>query len=115
MPNAGSYPGGALPNAQPSFAGMAITPGGEALWGARAIGFLIDSCFVAAVMVVLGIVFTLVSSLVAGAGAVASGMDQSGAAAGMFLSQYCAMLAIFPVAALSVGAYNRCYLVSKPG
>ena len=115
QPGGASYPGGA------SFPGvvatLAITPGGEALWGARALGFLIDSCFVAAVMVVLGIAFTLVSSLIAGATTLAAPAtpDEAGAAVGLFISQYCAFLAIFPIAALSVGAYNRVYLVSKRG
>jgi uncharacterized RDD family membrane protein YckC len=111
QPGGASYPGG--PGVVATFA---ITPGGEALWGARALGFLIDSCFVAAVMIVLGIAFTLVTSLIAGAATVAATTpDEGGAALGMFFSQYCAMLAIFPVAALSVGAYNRVYLVSKRG
>ncbi|HEX4335062.1 MAG TPA: RDD family protein [Polyangiaceae bacterium] len=113
QPPAGQY---GMPGAPGVVATIAITPGGEALWGARALGFLIDSCFVVAVMVVLTIAFTLVSTLIAGASAVvAPTPDDSGAMLGMFMSQYCAMLAIFPLAALSVGGYNRVYLVSKRG
>jgi uncharacterized RDD family membrane protein YckC len=99
----------------------ALAPGSEAQWGARVVGFLIDYAFVMAVMIVLTIAFTLVSSLVAGAaGTVAAaggpaGEEAASAALGMFSSSFCAMLVIFPLAALSVGAYNRVYLVSKRG
>jgi uncharacterized RDD family membrane protein YckC len=73
-----------------------------------------------AVMIVLTIAYTLVTSLIAGAATVAAaaapGSDDAAAAAlGMFGSSFCAMLVIYPIATFSVGAYNRVYLVSKRG
>jgi uncharacterized RDD family membrane protein YckC len=110
---AATYPSGGVPGI---LATIAITPGSEALWGARALGFIIDSCLVTALMVVLGIGFTLVSGLIAGATTVAAATPQeAGAAVDMFMSQWCAMFAILPVAMLSIGGYNRVYLVSKRG
>lgn len=108
-------PGAVMPGA---IAGFSFSPGGEALWGARAIGFIIDSVIVGAIMTVIVIVFTLISGLVAGAAgtmATAGAPDEAGAALGMFFSQYLAMMLVLPLVALALVGYNRVYLVSKRG
>jgi len=75
-----------------------------ATWANRAIGYLIDSLLVGAVMFVLYLVLGGMLAAIAGLGG-------HGAAGGMC----CLMIILFPVATLLVGLYNRVYLVSQRG
>lgn len=107
-------PGAVMPGA---IAGVAFAPGGEALWGARAVGFIIDGLIVGGIMTVVVILFALISGLVAGAAGTvaAAGVPDSSAAAAGMLSGYLVMFMILPVVWLAVLGYNRVYLVSKRG
>jgi uncharacterized RDD family membrane protein YckC len=75
-----------------------------ATWATRAIGYIIDSLLVGAVMLILYAVLGGMLTAVAGLGG-------RGAAGGMC----CFMLLLFPLATLLVGLYNRVYLVSQRG
>jgi uncharacterized RDD family membrane protein YckC len=88
------------------------------LWGARAIGFIIDYVIIGGIMTVIAVVFTLISGRVAGAAgtvATAGSPDDAGAVLGVFLSQYLAMFLVLPLVGLALVGYNRVYLVSKRG
>ena len=92
-----------------------IAFGGYASWADRAIGYIIDSLFVAAVAVVL---LVLLGGLFGGMATMGTlgGSDGLGALAGGLPSGLCcAMIVIFPAATLLVGLYNRVYLVSQRG
>lgn len=80
--------------------------GGYASWGDRVVGYIIDSLFVGAAMLVLFLVLGSVFGSLA-----AMGGESSGFAGGMC----CTMIIIFPFATLLVGLYNRVYLVSQRG
>jgi len=72
-----------------------------ASWGNRALGYIIDSLLVGAVMAVLWLV--LAGALVGLVGTHAGG------------GVCCFSLILFPLATLLVGLYNRVYLVSRRG
>ena len=99
-----------------AIAGAGFSPGGgEALWGTRAIGFLIDSVIVGGIMTVVMVAFTLISGLVAGAAGTVAAAGAPDEVAGVFLSQYLVMMLIMPVLGLALLGYNGVYLVSKRG
>ena len=75
-----------------------------ASWGTRAIGYIIDSVLVGAVMLLLYVVLGGMLTAIAGLG----GRGAAG-------SVCCFMLLLFPLATLLVGLYNRVYLVSQRG
>jgi len=75
-----------------------------ATWGDRAIGYIIDSVLVGAGMGVLYLGVAAIMTMLSGLGA-------HGLAGGMC----CIMIALFPVATLLVGIFNRVYLVSSRG
>ncbi len=77
-----------------------------ASWGDRAIGYIIDSLFVFAVMILLGAV--LGSFFFASALSFGHGHPFSGA-------MCCFLIFLFPLSTLLVGLYNRVYLVSLRG
>ena len=77
-----------------------------ASWGDRAIGYIIDSLFVFAVMILLGAVFG--SLFFASVVSFGHGHPFSGA-------MCCFLLFLFPLSTLLVGLYNRVYLVSLRG
>ena len=80
--------------------------GGYASWGDRVLGYIIDSLFVGAAMLVLFLILGGVFGSLAELGG-----ENSGAAGGLC----CMMIIIFPFATLLVGLYNRVYLVSLRG
>lgn len=106
-PACGSSVQPGVPAAPPS-ASVPVGPAPPAMdyatWGNRAVGYLIDSLLVGAVMFVLYLVLGTMLAAVAGLGG-------HGAAGGMC----CLMIILFPVATLLVGLYNRVYLVSQRG
>jgi uncharacterized RDD family membrane protein YckC len=83
-----------------------VASGGYANWADRAIGYVIDSLFVAGAMLVLYVVLGGFLGSMA-----ALGGGGSGVAGGMC----CGMIVMFPIATLLVGIYNRVYLVSLRG
>jgi uncharacterized RDD family membrane protein YckC len=90
----------------PAAAPYVASPFGNdyATWANRVIGFLIDSLFVWVVMAVLyGVGASVIATTMAG--------FSSNAAAGTC----CLFLALFPMATLLVGGFNRVYLISKRG
>ena len=100
-----------LQSAAPALRPSASVPVGPAppamdyaTWANRAIGYLIDSLLVGAVMFILYLVLGGMLAAIAGLGG-------RGAAGGMC----CLMIILFPVATLLVGLYNRVYLVSQRG
>jgi uncharacterized RDD family membrane protein YckC/pSer/pThr/pTyr-binding forkhead associated (FHA) protein len=105
-------PGAAVAGA---IAGAGFSPGGEALWGARAVGFIIDSVIVGGIMMVVMVAFTLISGLVAGAAGTVAAAGAPDEAMGVFFSQYLAMMLIMPVLGIALVGYNGVYLVSKRG
>lgn len=80
-----------------------------AQWPNRIVGYLIDSFFV---VVVMGLLYLVVGGAMTGLAAVA-GDNQ--AAQGALSGTCCLVIAIFPMATLLVGVFNRIYLVSKRG
>ncbi|HEY1584463.1 MAG TPA: RDD family protein, partial [Polyangia bacterium] len=83
-----------------------------AVWGTRAIGYLIDGLLVGGAMTVLLVGYTAIS---AAFGGLLGAADPSGGAASAFMGTWCIMLLAFPVAMLGVGIWDRVYLVSKRG
>jgi uncharacterized RDD family membrane protein YckC len=104
-------PGFAAPAAATPWAAAQVGPGGYAPWQNRVLGYLIDSLFVGAVMVVFYfIAFTFFGSALGFGGAFGStGMQGLGSLG------CCCMLAILPAATIAVGLYNRVHLVSQRG
>ena len=80
--------------------------GAYATWADRAVGYIIDTLFVGAAMLVLYLILGGFFGAIAGVGG-----ESSGAAGGMC----CVMIVMFPVASLLVGVYNRVYLVAQRG
>jgi uncharacterized RDD family membrane protein YckC len=77
-----------------------------ATWGTRALGYIIDSLLVGGVAAVLYLLFGgLLATMASGFG------SRSNFAGGMC----CLWLALFPIASLLVGIYNRVYLVAQRG
>jgi|SRR5271165_4481718 len=75
-----------------------------ATWADRAIGYIIDSVLVGSGM---GILYLFVGTIMA----MLSGLGAHGLAGGMC----CIMIALFPIATLLVGLFNRVYLVATRG
>ncbi len=89
-----------------------FAPGVEyATWATRALGYLIDSVLVGAVAGILFLVAALVFGGLAGIG---SGLRSEGLQ-GLGGGGCCCALAIFPLAMLLVGLWNKVYLVAQRG
>jgi uncharacterized RDD family membrane protein YckC len=94
----------APPHAVPPVPVIIVPAMDYASWGNRAVGYIIDSLFVGAVMLALYVVLGGFLTAIAGLG----GRDAMG-------GMCCLILLLFPLATLLVGLYNRVYLVSKRG
>lgn len=96
----------------------AITPFGAptATWINRAIGYLIDSIFVAIAMAILGTLGSVLFSSIIGLGSLGSaGGDLGAVTSALGGGSCCFFLVLFPVSILGVGIYNKVYLISKRG
>jgi uncharacterized RDD family membrane protein YckC len=94
-------------------------PGQYATWANRVIGYLIDTVFV---MVACWILYAVIFGIFGGALGIGRVLSLSDATSGLGALTggigslgCCCSLAIFPLATLLVGLYNRVYLVSQRG
>jgi uncharacterized RDD family membrane protein YckC len=107
--------GGYVPTPVGSFTPPIVAIGGAAgdyaQWPTRALGGLIDSAFVFVAMIIMYFAQTLIMASLT----VFTRSLGSDAFGGASVVSCCCGLAIFPLATLLVGAYNKVYLVSKRG
>lgn len=108
-------PGGpSIPAATPLTQFATPIAGDYATWANRAIGYLIDSIFVVIAMAILGFISSAIFGSAMSLGSLGNSADlgflQSVGGIGC-----CCTLALFPVAILGVGLYNKVYLLSKRG
>ena len=87
-----------------------------ASWGARAVGYIIDTLLVGALMVVL---YLPLAGVLAGiSGALSNDFNSGGVGAGWGgagAGICCIAIVLFPLASLLIGFYNRVYLISSRG
>ena len=83
-----------------------------AQWGTRAVGYIIDSLLVGALVIVLGLVAALAFG---GLGSLATSGGDSDAMRAIGGMGCCLFVSLITVGSLVVGLYNKVYLVAKRG